>query len=295
MECVIETRAITILEFLKGPRGSLYVTFEEGTWAAWLYDLPKPHITELVVCNPRRNAILKEGSKSDRIDARKLAELLRSNLLRPVYHGEHGVRTLKELGRSYLTISKDLGRVMSRVKAIYRSWGIPCTGKQVDAERYRSEWLGKIQEAGVRRRAEFYYQQFDALRVWHQQVRQELLAEARKHDAWKLLRGIPFIGPIRAALVIAMLQTPHRFRTKRQLWTYIGFGIETYSSAEQRFISGELKRAKKPASIRGLNRNHNHDLKNLFKGAATVAAAKDGPFKEYYDARVAMGIQLIRS
>jgi hypothetical protein len=112
MECTIETKAATILQFFEGLRGSLHVTFEEGTWATWLYDLLKPHVAELVVCNPRRNAYMKEGSKSDRIDARKLAELLRSNLLRPVYHGEHGVRTLKELARSYLPISKDLGRVM---------------------------------------------------------------------------------------------------------------------------------------------------------------------------------------
>jgi transposase len=72
----------------------------------------------------------------------------------------------------------------------------------------------------VRRRAEFYYQQFDALRALRQEIRRELLAEAQKHDTWKLLRAIPFIGAIRAALIIAMLQTPHRFRTKRQLWTY---------------------------------------------------------------------------
>ena len=123
MECTIETKASSIVDFLKGLRGSLHVTLEEGTWAAWLYDLIKPHVTELVVCNPRRNALLKEGSKSDRIDARKLAELLRANLVRSVYHGEHGVRTLRELARSYLTISTDLVRVMTRVKAIYRSWG----------------------------------------------------------------------------------------------------------------------------------------------------------------------------
>jgi transposase len=291
MESIIETKATTILQFVQGLRGSLHITFEEGTWAAWLYDLLKPHVTELVVCNPRRNALLKEGSKSDRIDARKLAELLRANLLRSVYHGEHGVRTLKELARSYLTISKDLARVMSRLKAIYRSWGIPCTGKQVYAPRHRSEWLGKIQEAGVRRRAEFYYQQLDALRPLRQQVRRELLIEAGKHSAWKLLRQIPFIGPIRAALIIAYLQTPHRFRTKRQLWSYIGFGIETHGSAEHRYVDGELQRSKKQISIRGLNRNHNHDLKNLFKSAATIAAAKPGPFQEFYDALVAKGIK----
>jgi len=69
-----------------------------------------------VVCDPRQNAPLNHGNKSDRIDARKLAEL-RSNRLKPVYNGEHGVRALKELVRSYLTISKDLARVMTKVKA----------------------------------------------------------------------------------------------------------------------------------------------------------------------------------
>src|ERR1700751_5409219 len=95
MECVIETKANTVLQFIHGLRGNLHVTFEEGTWAAWLYDLLKPHVTKIVVCDPRRNALLKEGSKSDRIDARKLAELLRGGLLRPVYHGETGLRTLR--------------------------------------------------------------------------------------------------------------------------------------------------------------------------------------------------------
>jgi transposase len=291
MECIIETKAITILQFVQGLRGSLHVTFEEGTWAAWLYDLLKPHVTKIVVCNPRRNALLKESSKSDRIDARKLAELLRSNLLRPVYHGEQGVRTLKELTRSYLAISQDLARAMTRLKAVYRSWAIPCAGKQVYALRYRSEWLGKIAEAGVRRRAEFYYQQFDALRSLRQEVRHELLTESGKHSASKLLCQIPSIGPIRAALLIALVQTPHRFRTKRQLWSYSGLGIETHSSAEHRYVEGELQRSKKQVSIRGLNQNHNHDVKNLFKSAATLAAAKAGPFQEFYAALVAQGMK----
>ena len=99
----------------------LSVTFEEATWAAWLYDLLKPHVAKLVVCNPRKNALLKDGNKSDRIDARKLAELLYLNKLSPVYHGETGMRMLRELARSYLTIVKDTARVMSRLKAVYRS------------------------------------------------------------------------------------------------------------------------------------------------------------------------------
>src|SRR5271167_3108775 len=153
MESIIETKAITILQFIQGLRGDVYVTLEEGTWAAWLYDLLKPYVTKLVVCNPRKNALLKEGSKSDRIDARKLAELLRNGSLSAVYHGEHGLRMLKELSRSYLTISKDLGRVMNRLKALYRSWGIACSGTQVYAPRHREQWLSKIAQVGVRRRS----------------------------------------------------------------------------------------------------------------------------------------------
>jgi transposase len=291
MESVIETKALTIVQFVRGLRGDLHVTFEEGTWAAWLYDLLKPHVSQVLVCDPRKNASMKEGNKSDKIDARRLAELLRLDHLSPVYHGEHGVRALKELSRSYLAISGDQARVMTRLKALYRSWGIPCAGKQVYAPRHRAEWLVKITEPGVRRRAEFYYQQLDALRALRQQVRRELLAESGKHKAAKLLCQIPSIGPIRAALLIAILQTPHRFRTKRQLWSFGGLGIETYSSADHRYVDGQLRPSKRPVSLRGLNRNHNHDLKNIFKGAAIIAASKPGPFQEFYDALVAKGIR----
>jgi len=234
---------------------------------------------------------MREGNQSDKIDARRLAELLRLDHLTPVYHGEHGLRTLKETVRSYLTITRDLARVKSRVKAIYRSWAIPCTGKQVYARCHRAEWLGKINELGVRRRAEFYYQQLDALRALRQEVRRDLLAESKEQKAWKRLCEIPSIGPIRAAVLLGILQTPHRFRTKRQLWTYGGLAIEMHSSADHRSIDGQLQRSRKNVLVRGLNRNCNHDLKNLFKGAAAVASSKPGPLEQFYAALVAKGMR----
>lgn len=224
MGCVIETKANMILEFVDGLRGDVYVTFEEGTWAAWLYDPLRPHVTRLVVCDPRRDALLQEGNQNDRVDARKLAELLQNKQRRSVYHGDHGLRTVKKLVRSYLAITNDLSRVMSRTKAIYRSWGIPCTGKEVYGLRHRAEWLARITESGVRRRAEFYYQQLDALRSLRREVRKDLLVESKKHKIWKQLCQIPSMGPIRAAVLLGILQTPHWFRTNRQLWTYGGVG-----------------------------------------------------------------------
>src|ERR1700740_3859698 len=99
-ESILETKASTLLEFFGGLRGSLFVTFEEGTWAAWLYDLLKPHVTEVLVCNPRKIPLLKKGNKSDKIVPRNLAERPRLKNLKPVYHGETGVRMLRELARS---------------------------------------------------------------------------------------------------------------------------------------------------------------------------------------------------
>src|SRR5439155_6127422 len=144
---------------------------------------------------------------------------------------------------------------MTRVKAIYRSWAIPCSGKQVYAARHRAEWLAKINHPGVRRRAEFYYLKLDALRVLRQGARRELLAESKKHKAWKRLCQIPAIGPIRAAVLLGILQTPHRFRTKRQLWNYGGLAIEMHSSADHRRVGGEVQRARKNVLVRGLNGN----------------------------------------
>src|SRR3989454_1969690 len=291
MESVIETKASTILQFIDGLHGDLRVTFEEGTWAAWLYDLLKPHVTEVVVCNPRKNALLKDGSKSDRIDARKLAEQLYMNKIKSVYHGEHGLRTLKELARSYLTITKDVTRVMNRIKALYRSWAIPCSGATVYAPRHRAEWLAKILEAGVRLRAERLYRQLDLLQPVRLEARRELLLESHKHSAVKLLRQIPSIGPIRAALLVALLQTPHRFRTKRQLWAYSGFAVETHDSGEYRYVRGKLQRNRERFTVPGLNHNHNHDLKNLFQGAAISASTRPGPLCDFYVALVEKGMR----
>jgi transposase len=291
MECLLESKAATIVEFIPGLHGTLSLTFEEGTWAAWLHHLLKPHVNRLVVCDPRKAALLKEGNKSDRIEARKLAEMLGTHQLHSVYHGEHGIRTLKELGRSYLTITKDVTRVMNRIKALYRSWAIPCSGTTVYASRHRAEWLAKIVEPGVRVRAERLYQQLDSLQPVRLQARREFLVESHKHPAVKLLRQIPSIGPIRAALLVALLQTPHRFRTKRQLWAYSGFAVETQDSGEYRYVRGKLQRNRERIPVRGLNDNHNKDLKNLFKGAAISASTSPGPLHDFYVALVAKGIR----
>ena len=98
----------------------------------------------------------------------------------------------------------------------------------------------------------------DAVQVLRREARQAVMAECHKNPAAKLLRSMPFFGPLRAAVLIARVQTPHRFRTKRQFWTYCGLGLETRSSADYVEKDGQILRRRKPIYIRGLNWNYSH-------------------------------------
>jgi hypothetical protein len=147
-EAVVETKASTILDFLKSQRGTVHVTFEEGTQAAWLHDLIRPHVAEVIVCNPRE--IPAQDNKADKSDAKRLAELLRTHGLKAVYHGEQGTQALKELARSYGTILSDSTRVKNRLKGIFRGRGISCTGTTVYSKKGREQWLKKLDNSAVR-------------------------------------------------------------------------------------------------------------------------------------------------
>lgn len=291
MQSVIATRAAAILELLEGLRGTLHITFEEGSYSTWLYDLLVRRVSKVVVCNPRKNALLKKGNKSDRIDARKLAELLRNDSLSAVYHGENSTRTLQELARSYMTLTVDTTRVMSRIKAIYRGQAIAYGGKKLYTRRHRREWLQQLKQPGLLRRAGRLYEELDLLQQLRRQAKQDLMLESQKHPVCARLRTIPYLGPVRAAVLAARVQTPHRFRSKRQFWAYCGLGLETRSSANYQEIEGELKRSRKKVLIRGLNVDHNHDLKNIFKGAAMSTSIFPGPLQEFYKERLAAGIK----
>jgi hypothetical protein len=195
-------------------------------------------VAKLVVCNPRKNALLKSGSKSDAIDERKLAELLRAGMLSPVYHGETSALEVQQMARSYSQLTEDTTRVMARLKAVFRGQAVSCVGKKLYGKRHREEYLAQL-DGGLRRRAEHLYQELDALQPLRHAVRRELMGECRKHAAAQWLQSVPFLGPIRAALLIGRVQTPHRFRTKRQFWSYCGLALETRDSGEYRVVNGQ--------------------------------------------------------
>ncbi|HKF54852.1 MAG TPA: transposase [Blastocatellia bacterium] len=289
-EAIIETRSETIKDFVRGLSGKIHLTFEEGTQSAWLYELIKPLVAELIVCDPRRNKLMAMGNKSDKVDAKKLAELLRAGSLNGVYHGDAGTKKLKEVVRLYLTLMSDAIRVMNRIKAIYRGRGIATTGASVYRAESRLAWIAHILDEGSRVRLEALYRQLDFLSEQRKHARREVVTEVRRHAAYRILNQIPSLGPIRIAIIIAVVVSPHRFRTKRQFWPYCGFGVVTVTSSEYVTINGKICRSKKPAGTRGLNHNYNRHLKSVFKDAAQYASRKP-PFKQHYDRLIAKNMR----
>jgi transposase len=286
---VLPTEEPAIVEFFRGMRGRIQVAFEEGTQAQWLHDLLVPLVDRVVVCDRRGEP--RTGNKGDQVDADQLSEQLRRGSLRAVYHASPERTTLKELTRSYANLVEDTTRVMLRLKALFRARGIRAPGKGVYHPARRAEWLGRLADRGARLRADTLYAELDVLRQLRPQAKAAMLAEARRDPAWAVLQTIPFFGPVRVALLVATMRTPWRFRTKRNLWAYAGLAVVTQTSAEYLLVDGRPVRRRRAPLTRGLNRNHNRVLKDVFKGAATAATARPGPLQAWYQGRIAQGMR----
>lgn len=291
MESAIETSASSIRQFFRGLDGTIHVGFEEGTQAGWLYDVIRPLVAEVIVCDPRRNKLIQSGNKADRIDASKVARLLRLGELHAVYHGERGTRGLKELVHGYQSLVADSTRAKNRLKAIFRSQAIRCRGKLVYSQEQRKQWLGKLDSAALIARASSLYEQADCLTKLRDKAHKAMISEGRRHPAYNRLKKISGLGEVRTAQIIAVVGWPHRFRTKRQFWPYCGLAVVTHTSSEYEIVDGQRRRKRnKQAQTRGLNENYNRTLKAVFKGAAATAVERP-PFKQYRQRLIDKGIK----
>lgn len=286
---ILPTEESALVEFVHGMRGAIHIGFEEGTQAQWLHDLLVSRVDRVIVCDRRGQG--QQGNKADQLDADRGSELLRRGALRAVYHGGSQGAALKELSRAYRNIVEDSTRVMLRLKALFRARAIRTPGRGVYSPRSRADWLAKLPDRGARFRAEALYTELDALRELRPKAKGALVAEARRDPAWPVLRTIPFFGPVRVALLLGTIQTPWRFRTKRNLWAYAGLAVVTRTSSEYDLVGGRAVRRQRAPMTRGLNRNHNRVLKDLFKGAGTAAAARPGPLQDFYQDQLARGMR----
>ena len=263
---VIRTNLEAVRDFLNGLSGTVHLTFEEGALAQWMFEITSPLVTKVIVCNAR--TLKDKGLKNDDLDALKLADLLRLNAIKGVYHQTRSVTEIKQLVAIYTQLTADRTRIINRLRAVFREQAerISITAKDQLAAQIK-----KLPSLGHQVRAELLIGELEAVSQLREQSRQELVKEGNRHSKYKLLQSLPGISEIRAAQLLAWVVTPHRFRTKRQFWSYCGLSVISRSSSDyetdkhNRIV--KKKRGKK-TTTRGLNENYHRGLKSLLKAAA---------------------------
>jgi transposase len=272
---VVETNARCLIEAVRQNPQPRHVCLEEGTLSEWLYEVLSPHAQQVVVAAVSES----RGPKDDRRDAFGLAEGLRlSAIKRTVYKERGGFGALGYHAKGYRWIRSDGVRVKTRLRALCRSRGVPVAGCGVYTASKRGEYLGRLPKL-AQPLAELLHEQMDALDGLKREAKKAMLAEAKKHPEYRLVRSCPGLGPVRAAELLPIVVTPYRFQNKRGFWSYCGLGVVMRSSSDWvRTQSGEWMKAEVKRT-RGLNRNLGHTLKAIFKGAATtvIGRAEDDP------------------
>ena len=198
---VVETNARALIEVLRGIPRNRHLCLEEGTLSGWLYEVLEPHVEELTVAGVGKS----RGPKTDKLDAFALAEKLRIGSLETrVYKNRGQFRRLGERAKSYDFLVGDTVRVKNRLKSVLRSRGVAYgAGRSVYLKRDREEWLAKLPEAS-RATAGLLYEEHDALVALRAKAEKALLAEARKHREWHVLKTCPGLGPIRTAELLPL-------------------------------------------------------------------------------------------
>ena len=282
----VSTTIAAISGVLDSLRGQKHLAIEEGPMAGWLYRNLSNKVDTLTICDPRRNKLIdSDGDKDDKIDAAKLACLLRGGYLRAVYHSDDDHRIeLKHWVSLYQDRIRDAVRNINKLRARCRMQGISIPRAVIRDPSERSHWLSSIKHPVLAKQLILLWIGYDAT---VQQVaigKRHLSTLGKKYDIIKLWGKLNGIGLIRATTLFAYLDTPWRFKKKNKLWKYCGVGLV-------RTASGTDKKGRpKPARLR-LPWAVNRTLKNAVLGAAASAInQKDNPFRDYYERMVADGI-----
>jgi len=275
---VLETNGAALVAFLQSIPGRLHLCIEEGTQSAWLYEILSPHVHEMVVRQVRQS----DGQKSDELDAWDLADRIRTGRVgASVFKAPRQFTQLREFARAYIKLTADVVRSKNRIRALYRSRGVPTT-EGVYEEGRRATWLKRLPRAQAAA-AELLMLELDGLEDVRKAAETNLVQEARKHAIARVLQTAPGLGPIGVALMLPIVVTPDRFRTSRQFWAYCGLAVVTRSSSDWVPRDGRWIRAE-VSQTRGLNRNRNPVLKSIFKRAAMTVAVqmKGNPLHQDY-------------
>jgi len=244
--------------------------FEETGFSQWLYALFSPLVERVVVCNPK-HIKEKRGAKSDFRDALEIADLLRVNRIKSVYHSNNPLIKLRQYISNYANIVQQSVSIKNRIHALYRQHGMGMLPSRQRSYKLLPDEASRFCMQGLLVENDLYQKQ-------KEQYKQRFIDLAKKHPEFRLLMTIPGVGYIRAAQIIGIIVTPLRFKTKYKLYSYAK--LIRHNQMSDGVIYGKIRA------------QGNKILKEAFRGAALVSVhqCKNNAFKRYYRYRLTQGL-----
>ena len=270
-QLVLPTTERAITSAVRAVRQPRSVAFEEGRHASWVHSFLCKH-ARVIVCDPRRNALPRHGSKTDRIDAEKLAELLRIDALTPVYHSAD-LAEWRALLRHYEALTVSVMRTKLRLRALFGSVGVRIPGVRLYGAKRRRQHLLRLRDHPSHQfRARALFLELEALGLLKASAQMEFVRTMAAHPVHSLLQTIPEIGPVRAAILIATVGTPDRFRSRAAFWAYAGVGLAKRTSGDVVLLAGRRRSVAGRSSGRPLRRRCSGSLRRVLRDAARGAS-----------------------
>jgi len=242
--------------YLRSLKGRVILTFEESGFAHWLYLELLDEVDRMIICDPFKNKLLHHGPKTDKIDARKLCELLRAGLLIEVYHSTSGLYELRLLVSAYDDVVRSGIRVLNQQAALklgHRDKGKTAT--------FINGVLTKNIEL-YRKSKEEYEQRFRDI--------------ARRNTLVRFQRRLAGIGTIGAVKIVACVVDARRFPYTGKYFSYCGL------ISHEKLSGGRSYGRRKP--------RYSRMLKSVYKTAALAAINGKNSFRDYYDYLLNSGV-----
>ena len=268
----LETNGRLIINYLKSFDGKKKLTFEECELSNWLFEITRVCVDEVLVCNPIYNLEYKR-KKTDKLDAKKLAKLLRGDFLTPVYHQASDRSKLRDLMAGYKDLVEDSIRLKNRYKSLFRKEGKRITGTSLYGDESFLEGIKSRDFKFVGLHSYHLLQEMEHIRL---KYLREIKSRCRKFPEIKNLKSIPGIADIRAAHIVAQVIDPSRFESKYKYWSYCAL-------VRHKRASG----GKSCGSIKGKG---NMTLKCVYKMAGHSVLRGSSGIRKYYDKLISKGV-----
>ncbi len=279
LACDVPTESKALRAAVKGLPHPVWVVVEAGAMAPFVTWALEGAVERVIACETRENRwIAKSEDKGDPRDADRLARLLRMGEVTEVYVPRRERQELRDLVRLYGKTVQDGTRLKNRLKAVFRRQGVLVSGGQVFTAEGRTGYLKRVTRSTVRVLLEVLYEELDAVDAAADRLARRLTGMLGHRREYRRLLPIPGIGPVAAAILVAVIDDPHRFRTTRKLWKYAGLSVKAP-------WSGRPEEAKRTGSTTG-----HRLLKYAALSAARHALQGDNRFARHHAAMVKRGL-----